>query len=584
MRLTRRLLAVVAFVALIVVLIRYRRNVQYTIEEAIEEVSAEWKAAEEEAKAKNRELPQVILPFEKSDEEKKAAVAQAVEEKAHGVDSPSSESNQDAKNIDAKPATAASQPAGDSKGDNDIQKQDVGDTKDIEEFWEKWSRAIYESRPKVPKIALRGKAHTSKPKEGQLTREPFRDHLGNSAEDIDILRLLHRKFVGGLEKEFLNNTGDGEQQDRRWEGLGIFKGKGVVMVGGGEYFGPAIISIHMLRRTGSNLPVEVFVPNDSEYEEVVCKNYLKKLGAKCVVLSHILDKSKIKVSGKDDADLKITHYQLKSLALLLSSYSDVLLLDSDSIPVLDPLLNIFETEPYKSKGMIIWPDFWRATESPKYWEIAGKDFPSYLPSTASEAGQLAVNKATHLAPLLLATYYNIFGPDYYYPLLSQGALGEGDKETFLAAAVALNATYYRIKTPAASLGRHDGVTQKGTAMVQHLPSDDLKHEPTSRESIRPMFLHSNTPKMNAGHLVDEGDLVSVDGETRLRLLGSKDELVKRFGFDVEQSIWDIMVQSGCELQDIIEEWKGRKRMCERLTEHYKKVFGPPSGASVPKGS
>ncbi|POS80232.1 alpha-1,2-mannosyltransferase [Diaporthe helianthi] len=581
MRLTRRLLAVVAFVALIVVLIRYRRNVQYTIEEAIEEVSAEWKAAEEEAKAKNRELPQVILPFGKSDDEKKAAIEQAVEEKAHGVDSPAAaaaESNTDADKGDAKTAVP---PKEESKGDNDMQKQAVGDAKEIEAFWEKWSQAIYESRPKVPKITLGGKAQAHKPKDGQVTREPYRNHLRNSEEDIDILRLLHRKFVGGLEKEFLNTTVDGEDQDRKWEGLPIFKGKGVVMVGGGEYFGPAIISIHMLRRTGCNLPVEVFVPDESEYEEVVCKNYLKKLGARCVVLSDILDKSKIKVGRKDDADLKISHYQLKSLALLLSSYSDVLLLDSDSIPVLDPLLNILETEPYKSKGMIIWPDFWRSTESPEYWKIAGKEFPTFLPATSSEAGQLAVNKATHLAPLLLATYYNIFGPDYYYPLLSQGALGEGDKETFLAAAVALNATYYRIKTPAASLGRHDGATQKGTAMVQHLPSDDLKHESTSRESIRPMFLHSNTPKMNAGHLVDEGDLVSVDGETRLRLLGSKDELVKRFGFDVEQSIWDIMLQTGCELQDIIEEWKGRKRMCERLAEHYKKVFGLPSGASVP---
>ncbi|KAG8160779.1 hypothetical protein KVR01_009043 [Diaporthe batatas] len=583
MRLTRRLLAVVAFVALIVVLIRYRRNVQFTIEEAIEEVSAEWKAAEEQAKAKNRELPQVILPFDQPADDSKAAVAQPVDDKAHGVDSPAAaDSNPDAKKGDAK---AAVPPSEESKGDNDIQKQAVGDTKQIEAFWEKWSRSIYESRPKVPKIALGGRAQAHKPKEGQVTREPYRDHLRNSEDDINILRLLHKKFVSGLQKEFLNSTVEGEGQDTKWEGLPIFKGKGVVMVGGGEYFGPAIISIHMLRRTGCNLPVEVFVPDQSEYEEVVCKNYLKKLGARCVVLSDILDKSKIKVGRKDDADLKISHYQLKSLALLLSSYSDVLLLDSDSIPVLDPLLNIFETEPYKSKGMIIWPDFWRATESPKYWNIAGRQqFPSFLPATASEAGQLAVNKATHLAPLLLATYYNIFGPDYYYPLLSQGALGEGDKETFLAAAVALNATFYRIKTPAASLGRHDGATQKGTAMVQHLPSDDLKHESTSRESIRPMFLHSNTPKMNAGHLVDEGDLVSVDGETRLRLLGSKDELVKRFGFDVEQSIWDIMVQTGCELQDIIEEWKGRKRMCERLAEHYKKVFGPPSGVSVPKGT
>lgn len=344
------------------------------------------------------------------------------------------------------------------------------------------------------------------------------------------------------------------------------------MVGGGEYFGPAIIGIHMLRRTGSTLPVEVFIPNDEEYEKTVCEEYLMKLNAKCVVLSHILNKSIVKVGQKDDADLKVTHYQLKSLALLLSSFEDVLLLDSDSIPLLDPLINIFDTEPYKSKGMIIWPDFWRATESPKFWKVAGKsEFPKGLPVTATETGQLAVNKTTHLAPLLLATYYNVYGPNYFYPLQSQGALGQGDKETFFAAALALNTSYYRVQTPAGLLGRHDGRTEKGTALVQHLPSDDMKYK--SASSIRPAFLHSNTPKMNAGHLVDEGDLLSADGLTRLRLLGSKEESLNRFGFDVERTIWDLMVQTGCELQNVVRDWKGREGMCARLEEHYKLVFG-----------
>lgn len=198
-------MAVVAFLALIVVLVRYRRNVEHTIEEAIQEVSAEWKAAEEEANAKNRELPQVILPFDKSDDEKKAAVAQAVEDKAHNVDKPTPNSKPDTNQGDKKPA-AASSPAEENKGDDDLKKQAVGDTKEIEAFWEKWSRAIYESRPKVSKIALGGHAQAHKPKEGQLTREPYRDHLRSPEEDINILRLLHRKFVGGLEKEFGNHT------------------------------------------------------------------------------------------------------------------------------------------------------------------------------------------------------------------------------------------------------------------------------------------------------------------------------------------------------------------------------------------
>lgn len=588
MRLTRRLLTVVALIGLVIVLVRYRQNVEATIEEAIGDARSDFLPPGENAKEPtNRDLPRVILPFVRTEEEKKAAIAASVEEKAHaqpdadaGFQSTTfAYTDSDGNDVDAQ-AFSSPPDVGIVDGHKVTTGSKAGETQgDIGAFWKKWSRDIYATRPTTPKIGLAGHAQTQAPRDGQKTREPQHDHVRNSEDEIDDLRRSHQEFVWQLEKELGNSTTRG-QSDRQWNGLDIFNGTGIVMVGGGEYFGPAIIGIHMLRRTGSDLPVEVFVPDDDEYEKTVCESYLKKLGAKCVVLSHILDKGTVKVGRNDDADLKVTHYQLKSLALLLSSFSDVLLLDSDSIPLLEPLSNIFETEPYKSKGLIIWPDFWRSTESPSFWTIAGKpDFPKGLPVTSSETGQLAVNKATHLAPLLLATYYNIFGPDYYYPLQSQGALGQGDKETFLAAAVALNSSYYRVKTSAGTLGRDNGREHKGTAMVQHLPSDDMKY--ISASSIRPAFLHSNTPKMNAGHLVDEGDLVTADGQTRLRLLGPMEESLNRFGFDVERSLWDLMVQTGCELEDTIREWKGRERMCERLEEHYEEVFGPWSHGVVP---
>ncbi|ORY58033.1 mannosyltransferase putative-domain-containing protein [Pseudomassariella vexata] len=422
---------------------------------------------------------------------------------------------------------------------------------DIGAFWKKWSQAMYDARPRVFAISIKGQA-TTLPPNTDGPRKPYRDLVRNPEADLELMRKAHAKFVEELE----NIRAD----------EGIFKGRGVVMVGGGEYFGPAIISIHMLRRTGSTLPVEVFVPNDEEYEVDVCEGYLPKLNAKCVVLAHVLSQS--------DAELGISHYQLKAPSLLFSSFEEVLLLDSDSIPVVDPDEAVFSQEPYLSDGLIVWPDYWAATESPQFWTIAGfPDFPSGLPATSSETGQLVVNKKTHLAPLLLATYYNVFGKEHYYPLLSQGALGQGDKETFMAAAVVLNTTYYRVKTSVASLGRHDGFKQKATAMVQHLPYDDQAGGPDKKVTVRPAFLHSNTPKMNAGHLVDEGDLLGVDGSTRLRLLGSKAEQEKHFGFDVESSIWDLLIQTGCELADIIKEWKHRDRLCERLEEHHDQLFG-----------
>ncbi|KAH0050165.1 nucleotide-diphospho-sugar transferase, partial [Aureobasidium melanogenum] len=210
----------------------------------------------------------------------------------------------------------------------------------------------------------------------------------------------------------------------------------------------------MLRRSGSDLPVQVFVADESEYEDKLCQDYLPKLGAECLILSDFIQ------------GFEVTHYQLKSLAMLLSSFEHVLYLDSDSIPLLRPETELFAAEPYTSTGLVIWPDFWISTESPSFYDVAEiGTMPPNLPKSSSEAGQLLINKRKHLKTLLLANYYNIYGPDFYYPLLSQGALGQGDKETFMAAAMVLNSSYYRVKTGVESVERNTGYEDKGSAMI-----------------------------------------------------------------------------------------------------------------------
>lgn len=71
-------------------------------------------------------------------------------------------------------------------------------------------------------------------------------------------------------------------------------------------------------------------------------------------------------------------------------------------------------------------------------------------------------------------YYNTYGPDYYYPLLSQGAAGEGDKETFIAAAHKLNLPYYQVQEFNREFGPKDGTTNKHLyfAMGQYDPIID----------------------------------------------------------------------------------------------------------------
>lgn len=418
------------------------------------------------------------------------------------------------------------------------------------ELWVAWAHVYKATRPDAAKIELVfNAANLPVSADNQSPRTQHRELL-QGLESIFALQAAHSNFTSLLQSWPDHLAGN------------VFNGTGVVIVGGGEYFGPAVIGIQLLRRSGSNLPVQVFVTDKSEYEHGLCQNYLPKLGAECLILSDFIQ------------GFEITHYQLKSLAMLLSSFEHVLYLDSDSIPLLNPETELFAKEPYTSTGLVIWPDFWISSESPSFYTVVGLDeMPSNLPQASSEAGQLLINKRTHLKTLLLAVYYNIYGPDFYYPLLSQGALGQGDKETFMAAAMVLNTPYYRVRTGVKAIGREDGIERKGSGMIQVDPFADYQKQKEDRsDQPRAAFIHANTPKMNAGHLVDEGDLLTAIDHRPLRLWGPRDEQIKEFGLDLEKTVWELVVQTGCELADVIREWSDRKDLCRRLNEHWDAVF------------
>lgn len=250
-------------------------------------------------------------------------------------------------------------------------------------------------------------------------------------------------------------------------------GSGYVLIGGSTYSWYSLLAIQSLHKAGSKLPVELVLPDDSSIDESFCKNILPLYNAKCITLEEIYPKQVLK-------KLNARGYQLKALAILASSFEKVMYLDSDVLAVENPD-RLFDSELFKKYGMITWPDFWRRTGSPKLYEaleitlnfdqpirflndyftpsdllyrkeafntpkndINFHDLKGTLPDWSTEAGLLLVNKKTHFQSLLLALYYNINGPSGYYPLLSQGGAGEGDKETWPMAAHALNQTWWQV--------------------------------------------------------------------------------------------------------------------------------------------
>ncbi|KAG7890006.1 hypothetical protein KL936_002680 [Ogataea polymorpha] len=358
--------------------------------------------------------------------------------------------------------------------------------------------------------------------------------------------------------------------------IGLYSGNGVVYVGGGKFNWLALLSIKTLRSVGSKLPVEILIPKLDEYEVDLCTTIFPALNAKCIYMPKQLGEQ---ISER----FSFFGYQYKALALMLSSFENVLLLDADNTPLHAPD-HLFETEPFTSTGMVIWPDYWKRSTSPAFYDIVNieideghrvshgfQEYGKYttpnsppdqapplhqlkgaIPDPSSESGQLMLSKKTHSKVMLLALYYNMYGPNHYYPLLSQGSDGEGDKETFIAAAHVLKKSFYQVKKIIKSIGRWANDEFTGSAMGQFNCHEDYKlykkYENTFEhvdEVPKLLFLHSNFPKLDPWSLkVDE---VIYDPETgkRERLYGT--EYLEALGFDFERVQWENMKFYICDL-------------------------------------
>ena len=373
-----------------------------------------------------------------------------------------------------------------------------------------------------------------------------------AAEDVDELREAHTWFVSHIK--------DSSHPQPPFE-PGT---SGIVTAAGGEFLPELVVCLRMLRRTGSVLPVDVYLESAAEYEAYVCETLLPTLNARCVLMTDVLD----------DAfphRHNITRYQLKAFALLHSSFDNALWLDADEVPLLQPEAHI-ESEPYLSRGLVTWPDYWASTASPLFYKIASAEIPGVADRASTESGQLLVSKSQHLATLQLVAYYNYYGPSHYYRLLSQGAVGEGDKETFLAAAESLSAPYYSVAENIKTIGWHDPSGEfHGAGMVQHDPYDDYTARvlggPLADPRPRPAFLHSSRYKLNAGRLPE-----TWKKEINQRMWGAPEGVVETFGVDVERAAWDEILYTACDIPYVFQDWKGRANVCEDVRRIHESMF------------
>lgn len=190
-----------------------------------------------------------------------------------------------------------------------------------------------------------------------------------------------------------------------------FHGKGIVVCGGGvKYFPSVYVNLRILRLLGCKLPVEVFYLGVEEMDLHMIRLLESLEDVKCINGRDLESKYPIRIHAG---------WESKIYSIMNSSFEEVLMLDADNTPLINPI-KLFNEKPYLDSGAIFWPDFacWKHDEH--IWKILG-----IMPynELQFESGQVLVNKSRCWRELSIAKHFCDYS-DYYFKLFY------GDKEAF----------------------------------------------------------------------------------------------------------------------------------------------------------
>lgn len=190
----------------------------------------------------------------------------------------------------------------------------------------------------------------------------------------------------------------------------LFSGRGIVICAGGyRYLKCAWVCIHMLRKLNCELPIELWHLNEAECDERM-RRFFTPLGVDCIDAEIVRKTHPVRI---------LNGWELKPYSITHSKFKEVLLIDADNVPIINPHF-LFEAPEYLRTGAVFWPDAELLKADRKIWEICG-----VTPRTEQEfeSGQILVNKKCCWRALRLTLYMNEHS-DFYYRYV------HGDKETY----------------------------------------------------------------------------------------------------------------------------------------------------------
>ena len=308
--------------------------------------------------------------------------------------------------------------------------------------------------------------------------------------------------------------------------------KGVAIVGGAQsrYRTSFWVAIYCIRRVDRQLPIELWLPDGDE--TVLSVENLEYLKNNFVQLRNF----KEIYSGLKEFKLPKS-FELKIYALLFSDFKEVLLLDSDNLPI-SSVEALFNDDDYIKHGSLHWMDFWISTSDPSSHIILGN---TSIVDHSYESGQILINKEKTWPALLLSLYMTI-NAAIFFPL-TVGYMGFGDKEILPAALRFLDIEYGVVKHGP----DHVGVFEQGNVWgIKRIYGNTmLQHDPEGH----PLFLHSNLGKWSPHVPTRLSSYVfrwsgSILHGSRIRQL-----INARAGVDLEHWIFSLINKNACFFDD-----------------------------------
>ncbi len=198
-----------------------------------------------------------------------------------------------------------------------------------------------------------------------------------------------------------------------------FQGRGIVICAGGQrYFVCAWVLISVLRKVHRcALPIQIWHLDPREMSEEM-STLLSEQGVEVVDAQTVLARYPARVSGG---------WPLKPYAITQSRFREVLYLDADTVPLVDPQA-AFTWNEYRDTGLLLWPDLVDIRATNPIWARLGLKPEERM---SIDSGILLADKAKAWNLLDLAVVMNEYC-DEVYDLLY------GDKDTFLICALLLN--------------------------------------------------------------------------------------------------------------------------------------------------